>query len=684
MRKTMLIACVLATLLVVTVQAQDGSGFSLRADPVLIFPLPSSPSAQRFDMGYQGSVLADYVLPSLPYVSVAGAFDYTYIPRTGGDRLLAIGGSAGAGLRLRILQPLSITMWSRGGYALGMLGTASAGTPYVRAGLDLDFYLTPSFRIGLGGEYDHFFAQSGPIFQGIGGKLTVGYNFSQANRKSKVEIRDILIQPVFPVFYKYYDTNTLGSVKIKNGEDGPIRDVVVTFYVKQYMDAAKECARIPEIAAGATRDVPLYALFDSAILGVLEPTKAQAVIAVSYRYSDRPAEMSVSASSAINHRNGMTWDDNRHVAAFVTMNDPGVLVFAKQVAGLVRGAGWAGFESAFREEAGVFEALALYGIHYIPDPNTPHQEYEKNTSAVDYLAFPNQTFQFRAGDCDDLSILNASLLEAAGVETAFVTVPGHIYIAFALDMSPEQARSFFYRPEDVIVWEDRVWVPVEVTAVQEGFLRAWQLGAREWREARDAGTAGFWPTHEAWKLYEPVAMSTGSSQVEVPSSDKILSRYQTALAAVSDREVQPREQKIKAEIAQAPKDPRPVNTLGVLYARYGQYDKAEAAFRNSIAVKENAPAISNLANILYSRKDFSNALKTYQRAQTLAPDSVNALRGLVLAAYETDDRDASSQWLKKLAQIDKTAADKLAFVNASDSTAARAGQAGEEELSWSE
>ena len=61
-----------------------------------------------------------------------------------------------------------------------------------------------------------------------------------------------------------------------------------------------------------------------------------------------------------------------------------------------------------------------------------------------------------------------------------------------------------------------------------------------------------------------------------------------------------------------------------------------------------------------------------------------ALGGLVLAAYETDDRDASSQWLQKLAQTDKTAADKLAFVKASDSTAARAGQAGEEELSWSE
>jgi transglutaminase-like putative cysteine protease len=35
---------------------------------------------------------------------------------------------------------------------------------------------------------------------------------------------------------------------------------------------------------------------------------------------------------------------------------------------------------------------------------------------------------YRAGDCDDLSILYCSLLEAIGIRTAFVTIPGHIFM----------------------------------------------------------------------------------------------------------------------------------------------------------------------------------------------------------------------------------------------------------------
>ena len=37
-------------------------------------------------------------------------------------------------------------------------------------------------------------------------------------------------------------------------------------------------------------------------------------------------------------------------------------------------------------------------------------------------------------------------MEAVGIETAFITVPGHIFMAFALDMSPAEAkRSFLNR-----------------------------------------------------------------------------------------------------------------------------------------------------------------------------------------------------------------------------------------------
>ena len=44
-----------------------------------------------------------------------------------------------------------------------------------------------------------------------------------------------------------------------------------------------------------------------------------------------------------------------------------------------------------------------------------------------FFAYPKvrcstkQTLEYRAGDCDDLSILYSALLESVGVETAFIT-----------------------------------------------------------------------------------------------------------------------------------------------------------------------------------------------------------------------------------------------------------------------
>ena len=138
-----------------------------------------------------------------------------------------------------------------------------------------------------------------------------------------------------------------------------------------------------------------------------------------------------------------------------------------------------------------YQAMSLYGLSYIIDPTTPYKEFSKNETAVDFLQFPRQTFQYKAGDCDDLTILYSALLESIGIETAFITIPGHIFMAFSLNMVPEEARKAFYRDDDLIYLEESSWVPVEVTELSGGFLNAWKTGAREWREGVSKNQQGF-------------------------------------------------------------------------------------------------------------------------------------------------------------------------------------------------
>jgi len=67
-------------------------------------------------------------------------------------------------------------------------------------------------------------------------------------------------------------------------------------------------------------------------------------------------------------------------------------------------------------------AKALYyfvknNFNYIPDPR-----------GIEYVKKPTETLVSRGGDCDDLALLLASLLESVGIKTRFVFIPRHVYI----------------------------------------------------------------------------------------------------------------------------------------------------------------------------------------------------------------------------------------------------------------
>ena len=647
--------------------AQDGSGLAVSATPTFHLPLPGSASQQRFSFGAGASLGADYVPPGLSFLSLGGSVDYLYLPHASGSAFQFIGGAAEIGLRLRILPSLQASLWGGGGMGLGIFDSVNAPTPYAQGGIDLGLYLSPSFRLALRGIYDHYFAASGPVYQGIGASLSIGYNFSQANRKSKLEIRDIIIFPVFPVFYKYYNSNPLGSAKLRNGEDGPIEDVHVSVYIKQYMDAPKECAVIPR-TTGRDRRGAAARPFQPFAFGRPRTHKGSGPDTrhLSLFRKDKRAFR----SGRGHHQPQKRHDLGRRQKSLQfrhRQRSRRPAFFSKSVASLARSGGWKVLDLGLREAAGIFEAMKLYGLRYVIDPNTPHADYEKDTSAVDYLQFPGQTLEFRSGDCDDLSILTAALCEAAGVETAFITVPGHIFVAVALGVSPGQAGNFFSRPDDLIIQNGKLWLPIEVTAVQDGFIRAWQLGAREWRDSKALGQANFYETHASWKVYEPVAM-LGEAQVTLPKPDDVLARFNAALTRFAESETAVRAAALKAEAASAKNDPRPLNRLGVLYGRYGLSDKAAIAFRDSNKVEENAAAWCNIGNLGLLRQDFVAALSAFKNAQRLSKNDPKALAGLVRSSYELDDRAGAARWLTALAAVDKKLADSLVYMTGGATT----------------
>jgi hypothetical protein len=78
----------------------------------------------------------------------------------------------------------------------------------------------------------------------------------------------------------------------------------------------------------------------------------------------------------------------------------------------------------------IIDALGARGIEYVEDPASPISVVLGQESAVDTVRFPRTTLLYQSGDCDDTTALLTSLLEAAGIRTAILTSPGHVFAAF--------------------------------------------------------------------------------------------------------------------------------------------------------------------------------------------------------------------------------------------------------------
>ena len=363
-----------------------------------------------------------------------------------------------------------------------------------------------------------------------------------------------------------------------------------------------------------------------------------------------------------------------------------MLRFSKFAAGLLREAGVSEIDQNLRFAMGLFEGLRLYGLNYVVDPTTPYKELSANKQALDYLQYPYQTLVYKGGDCDDLSILFSAILESVGIRTAFITIPGHIYMAFALQADEAAARQTFQNPEELIYREGKAWVPVEITLLNEGFHKAWLIGARQWIDNQKGGSAGFLPLEAAWDLFEPVGIPGEDTRIVLPEPEQLLSAYQASLARFIDRELAPRVEKLRLEINQSGGNPRLVNRLGVLYARFGRYDEARAEFERAVRAN-HAPALINLGNIAYLRKDFEGALRHYQQALSRTPDNKTALLGLARAQFELEHYQEAGKAYAAVRTLDPKLAGEYTYLASISGGEARASAAAVQRTggsTWSE
>ncbi|MBO4639704.1 MAG: hypothetical protein J5710_08120 [Treponema sp.] len=447
--------------------------------------------------------------------------DYLSMAMPGIDPIAIINGGLGAGYHLdvsdRVGFDFNVNIGAYNAKASKSIAGLSAG-----AQLGISYKINPVVSADVTASGTHFALGKTPLMT-VNAAVSPGVtvNVTQMfNSSTNVEMDQKELAPVFPVLYSWYENNSFGKVEIYNHEDNAITDVTVSFYQPQYMAHPKECGKIKKIGKGESAQFDLYSFFNEQILELTEKTDTNSYVIVNYNSIGAKRTKTFAMDVPVYGRNNMSWDDDRRAAVFVSSKDPAAMQFAKYVTSIVR--------ENFREDVpiniqyatGIFEALNEFGINYVIDPTSAFED-NVGTSAVDFLQFPYQTLMYKGGDCDDLSILFCSLFEAVGIRTAFITIPGHIYMAFDSGMTVEQAKATLQKLDDMIVLEDEVWVPLEITLTDEGFYKAHRVGAREWRVADASGKAALYKMQDSWQIYSPISAPGATASMTLPDSDTV-------------------------------------------------------------------------------------------------------------------------------------------------------------------
>ena len=507
--------------------------------------------------------------------------------------------------------------------------------------------------------------------------------FDESQRR--ITITAVKIDDLFPSLMQAYRTRPVGTVTVRNVLDEEVRNLTASLFIEGYMDFPTESASLPRLKAKDSATLDLKVLFNTSVFNLQEDLPVQGKIEVGYQTARGEQKTSKVEALMLYRKTALVWDDSAKLASFIMPNEEIVSTFAHRVSDIEE------VEKKYRLTGRLFrsirvcDALGTYGIAYVEDPDSPISRVLGKTAVVDTVRFPRTTLLIQSGDCDDTSALLGSLLESVGVSTAIMTSPGHVFLAFDTGEPKENLWLFTHRNLEAISHQGTVWLPVETTILERGFLSAWKTASELVRKHR--GKIEFLPVGEQRNLYPALPLPATDLSIFEPPDQEIGVLFSQSIAAIEDTlyrdSLNLLQDKLQGE--GGTRAVRLRNQIGVLHARFGKDGEAEAELSRCLSEDPDyvAPYL-NLANLKMVQGELEEAAEVARAGLQRNPDS--ALLNVFLALYHSrkGEPDRASAYLDKVRGSSPELARRYSYLADGSSAQGRAGAsrgAAAEELS---
>ncbi len=515
---------------------------------------------------------------------------------------------------------------------------------YFKGGLSLDFIMTNNLELSITSQY-YLLADEVKYIHGINTGVAFKYIFGTLLNEKDIKIISMQTDKVFASLYSNYYHKPIGVLNIKNTTKSTIKDIHVSIYIKKYMDDKTRSKYIKKnLKKNESTHIPFYALFNSKILEIENDVNTTGILEIEYvKANGKKFKKRDLFHIKIYGRNAIIWDDVKKIGSFITTKDTSVINFSRKILSINTQSKKYNLNEDFVNAIKVIEALNNYRIKYVKDPKTPYEVFSGQAISVDYIQYPIETLIRKTGDCDDLVVLISSLLETIGIDTALISVPGHIFMLI-------EAKDFAFSNK-IIQFQNKKWIPLETTLINEGFTAAWLKGYQNFVSYK---VKEIIPISEAISKYNPVSFLTQNVKNIELDEEKYKENYHQQLKLINDL-IKGKEISI-TELNKLPI--KQLNKKGVAYCKTSDFKRCEEIFL--MVLKKNKYykfAMYNLLVLYRLQKKYEKAILLFKKMIKKNPFDSKAYYLISKVYYDLKNYKLAEKFYNKAVSLDPTLED---------------------------
>tara|TARA_B100000945_G_scaffold267386_1_gene227471 strand:- start:567 stop:1703 length:1137 start_codon:yes stop_codon:yes gene_type:complete len=217
---------------------------------------------------------------------------------------------------------------------------------------------------------------------------------------------------------------------------------------------------------------------------------------------------------------------------------------------------------------------------------------------------------------------------------------------FDSGIQPEDVEKFFQDESEIVILNDKVWIPVEATLVGKPFFSAWKQGALKYNEMKAENYVNEFSVKEASAKY--LAGSHITADMPMPEMNGIndllmedIKQYEKWLGTI-----------VLKSVGGELKTANDYYDAGVRYMEFSRFDDAIKKLETAITMQPIFPDAINTLGVCYTKKgDYEKSLEFYNKALEQA-EYPGYMLNIAIAHFMMGNKGIARQKYEEVAAID--------------------------------